>query len=157
MLSSKAPAGGGLWPLRRCSGYGSILPTSQTARLSVDHGLGDFSSNRLGIKRMCSIWRVLVGVGICLSQLVDRTRLEKFRQSRVVVVGGGGVVGAYSPVTVNPTSVGSAAARRVTMLGRGVVLLRIAVPLFALQSVRGRRKPPCLGERFSTTLRGCRP
>ena len=35
---------------------------------------------------MRSIWRVRVGVAIWLSQLVQRTRLETFRQSRVVVV-----------------------------------------------------------------------
>ena len=58
---------------------------------------------------------------------MQHTRLEKFRQSRGVVVV---VVGAYSPVTGN--RVGSTAARRVTTLGRRILLLRLAPPLLAV-------------------------
>ena len=53
------------------------------------------------------IRRVRVGVETWLSQLVQRTRLETFRQSRVVVIVDVVVVvvvvfvGAYAPVTGN--------------------------------------------------------
>ena len=49
------------------------------------------------------IRRVRVGVETWLSQLMQRTRLETFRQSRVIVIVDAVVVvvGAYSPVTGN--------------------------------------------------------
>ena len=71
---------------------------SRTAWLRVGPVVGDFSRSRLGIKLMRSIQRVSVGVDIASSQLVQRTWLEMFRQSRVVV---GVDVGVYSPVTGN--------------------------------------------------------
>ena len=71
---------------------------SRTDRLRVGPGVGDFNRNRLGIKLMRSIRRVRVGLNIESSQLVQRTWLETFRQSRVVVVVD---VGVYSPVTGN--------------------------------------------------------
>ena len=59
---------------------------SRTARLRVAPGVGDFSRNRLDIKLIRSIWRVRVGAVTILSQLVQRTPLETFRQNRVLVV-----------------------------------------------------------------------
>ena len=76
------------------------LSPSGIPRLLVGHIIGDFSSNRLGLKLVLSIQRFRVGVETYLSQLVQRTRLEMFRQSRVVVVVVV-VVGTYSPVKGN--------------------------------------------------------
>ena len=140
MLPSNALPGGGPGPPSRCSGYGSILLPNSS--LHVGHGVGDFSINHLGIKLMRSIRRIRVGVENILSQFVQRTRLETFRQSRVVVAVVI-VVGAYSPETDNRAS--RLLARRVVTLGRETILLDIVVPLLAVTGTGDGQSSPIWG------------
>ena len=80
-------------------------------------------------------------------QLVQHTRLETFRQSRVVVVVVVVVaVGAYSPVTDNHARQLRGAARRVTTLDRWILLLRIAAPVLAVAGTGVDESPAVLGD-----------